>query len=68
MKSEIAPKDQLFQTVARLFYRQGYRATGVDTIAAESGIAALADAVRSGDVDATMALLDGSRPDLRLPP
>lgn len=38
MKSEIAPKDQLFQTAARLFYRQGYRATGVDTIAAESGI------------------------------
>jgi AcrR family transcriptional regulator len=38
MKSEIAPKDQLFQTAAQLFYRQGYRATGVDTIAAESGI------------------------------
>jgi AcrR family transcriptional regulator len=38
MKSEIAPKDQLFMTAAQLFYRQGYRATGVDTIAAESGI------------------------------
>ncbi|CUS03358.2 Transcriptional regulator, TetR family [Candidatus Promineifilum breve] len=38
MKSEIAPKDQLFQTAAQLFYRHGYRATGVDTIAAESGI------------------------------
>lgn len=38
MKSEIAPKDQLFQTAARLFYQQGYRATGVDTIAAQSGI------------------------------
>jgi AcrR family transcriptional regulator len=38
MKSQIAPKDQLFQTAAQLFYRQGYRATGVDTIAAESGI------------------------------
>lgn len=38
MKSEIAPKDQLFQTAAQLFYRHGYRATGVDTIAAASGI------------------------------
>ena len=38
MKAEIAPKDQLFQTAARLFYQHGYRATGVDTIAAESGI------------------------------
>lgn len=38
MKTEIAPKDQLFQTAARLFYQQGYRATGVDTIAAASGI------------------------------
>ena len=38
MKADIAPKDQLFQTAARLFYQQGYRATGVDTIAAESGI------------------------------
>jgi AcrR family transcriptional regulator len=38
MKSDIAPKDQLFRTAATLFYQQGYRATGVDTIAAESGI------------------------------
>lgn len=38
MKSEIAPKDQLFRTAAMLFYQHGYRATGVDTIAAESGI------------------------------
>ena len=38
MKSEVAPKDILFQTAARLFYQHGYRATGVDTIAAESGI------------------------------
>jgi AcrR family transcriptional regulator len=38
MKSETSPKDKLFQTASRLFYRQGYRATGVDTIAAESGI------------------------------
>ena len=38
MKTEIAPKDKLFQTAARLFYQHGYRAIGVDTIAAESGI------------------------------
>jgi len=38
MKQEIAPKDQVFQTAARLFYQHGYRAIGVDTIAAESGI------------------------------
>jgi AcrR family transcriptional regulator len=38
VKAETTPKDKLFQTAARLFYRQGYRATGVDTIAAESGI------------------------------
>jgi AcrR family transcriptional regulator len=38
MKQEIAPKDQVFRTAARLFYQNGYRAVGVDTIAAESGI------------------------------
>jgi AcrR family transcriptional regulator len=38
MKNKTAPKDQLFQTAARLFYQHGYRAIGVDTIAAESGI------------------------------
>ena len=38
MKTKAAPKDRLFQTAARLFYRQGYRAVGVDTLAAESGI------------------------------
>ena len=38
MKTEIAPKDKVFQTAARLFYQHGYRAIGVDTIAAESGI------------------------------
>lgn len=38
MKTGITPKDQLFQTAARLFYQHGYRAIGVDTIAAESGI------------------------------
>ena len=34
----ITPKEKLFQTAARLFFRHGYRAVGVDTIAAESGI------------------------------
>jgi AcrR family transcriptional regulator len=38
MKSEIAPKDKVFHTAARLFYQHGYRAIGVDTLAAESGI------------------------------
>lgn len=38
MKKEIAPKDKVFQTAARLFYENGYRAIGVDTLAAESGI------------------------------
>ena len=38
MKKQIAPKDKVFQTAARLFYQNGYRATGVDTIAAQSGI------------------------------
>lgn len=38
MKMEIAPKDKVFQTAARLFYQHGYRAIGVDTIAAESGV------------------------------
>jgi len=38
MKTEPAPKDKVFQTAARLFYQNGYRASGVDTIAAEAGI------------------------------
>jgi len=38
MKKEITPKDKVFQTAARMFYRHGYRATGVDTLAAVSGI------------------------------
>jgi AcrR family transcriptional regulator len=38
MKKEIAPKDQVFRTASRLFYQNGYRAIGVDTIAAEAGI------------------------------
>ena len=39
MKTEtLTPKEKLFQTAARLFFQHGYRAVGVDTIAAESGI------------------------------
>jgi AcrR family transcriptional regulator len=38
MKTATTPKEKLFQTAARLFYQYGYRAIGVDTIAAESGI------------------------------
>lgn len=38
VKKEVAPKDKVFQTASRLFYQNGYRAIGVDTIAAESGI------------------------------
>lgn len=38
MKNETTPKEKLFETAARLFYQHGYRAVGVDTIAAESGI------------------------------
>lgn len=38
MNKEVAPKDKVFQTAARLFYQHGYRAVGVDTLAAESGI------------------------------
>ncbi len=38
MSHRASPRELLFQTAARLFYRHGYRATGVDTIAAESGI------------------------------
>jgi AcrR family transcriptional regulator len=38
MKIATTPKEKLFQTAARLFYQHGYRAVGVDTIAAASGI------------------------------
>ena len=38
MKKEIAPKDKVFQTAARMFYQHGYRAVGVDALAAESGV------------------------------
>jgi AcrR family transcriptional regulator len=38
MKIATTPKEKLFQTAAHLFYQRGYRAIGVDTIAAESGV------------------------------
>lgn len=38
MKTSTTSKDKLFETAARLFHQHGYRAIGVDTIAAESGI------------------------------
>jgi AcrR family transcriptional regulator len=38
MNNTTTPKEKLFQTAARLFYQHGYRAIGVDTIAAESGV------------------------------
>ena len=38
MKRPSSPKDQLLDTAARLFFQKGYRAIGVDTITAESGI------------------------------
>lgn len=38
MKKETAPKDKVFQTASQMFYQHGYRAIGVDTIAAESGV------------------------------
>jgi len=37
METDIPPKEKIFQTAAHLFYQHGYRATGVDTIAEESG-------------------------------
>jgi AcrR family transcriptional regulator len=38
MKTEATPREKIFQTASRLFYQNGYRAVGVDTIASESGI------------------------------
>jgi AcrR family transcriptional regulator len=37
-KESPTPRKRLMETAADLFYRQGFRAVGVDTIAAESGV------------------------------
>ncbi|RZT39475.1 TetR/AcrR family transcriptional regulator [Cupriavidus agavae] len=37
--STLSARDRILDTAARLFYRQGYRATGIDRIIAESGVA-----------------------------
>jgi AcrR family transcriptional regulator len=38
MKIATTPKEKLYQTAAQLFYQHGYRAVGVDAIAAASGV------------------------------
>jgi AcrR family transcriptional regulator len=38
MSTQVAPKDKVFQAASRMFYQHGYRAIGVDTLAAEAGI------------------------------
>lgn len=38
MKRASSAQEILFETAARLFYQHGYQATGVDAIAAESGV------------------------------
>ncbi len=39
MASPPSARDRILDTAARLFYRDGYRATGIDKIIAESGVA-----------------------------
>jgi AcrR family transcriptional regulator len=34
-----SPRERLLETAARLFYRDGFRAVGIDTLIAESGVA-----------------------------
>ncbi len=36
--SKLSKRDQLIQTAVKLFGKNGFHATGVDTIAAESGV------------------------------
>jgi AcrR family transcriptional regulator len=39
VQSERSARDRILDTVSDLFYRDGYRAVGIDTIVAESGVA-----------------------------
>ena len=38
-ESKLAPRERVLEAATQLFYRDGYRATGVDTIIAEAGVA-----------------------------
>jgi AcrR family transcriptional regulator len=39
MQSKSRAREQILETATKLFYRQGFRAVGIDTIIAESGVA-----------------------------
>jgi AcrR family transcriptional regulator len=39
MESKSAAREQILETATRLFYQHGFRAVGIDTIIAESGVA-----------------------------
>jgi AcrR family transcriptional regulator len=39
MSSEISPRERILMTAAALFYKDGYRAVGVDRVIADSGVA-----------------------------
>ena len=39
LRAESVARERILETAERLFYRDGYRAVGVDTIIAESGVA-----------------------------
>lgn len=39
MSNVISPRERILQTAASLFYRDGYRATGIDKVIADSGVA-----------------------------
>jgi AcrR family transcriptional regulator len=39
MSTEMPPRERILNTAASLFYKDGYRATGIDRVIAESGVA-----------------------------